>query len=109
VAIYPHLLTQARNSGKTPEQFFKILLGLNFTEELFNGNLRGGGEPESSSPESCIVNHNLMEVLNVMRRDAPLPDDSQLASLIRRDQLLRTTGWVVNMIVPDLPRNPETS
>ncbi|XP_035675601.1 mucin-5AC-like [Branchiostoma floridae] len=62
VAIYPHLLTKARNSGKTPEQFFKILMGLYFTEEeLFRGNLTGGGDRNHQALNPAILGAILAE------------------------------------------------
>ncbi|XP_035679675.1 uncharacterized protein LOC118417992 [Branchiostoma floridae] len=51
VVTYPYILAQAKNKSKTPEQFFKILMGIYFTEEeLLNGNLHGGGTHQALSP-----------------------------------------------------------
>ncbi|XP_035675983.1 serine-rich adhesin for platelets-like isoform X9 [Branchiostoma floridae] len=51
VLTYPYILTQAKNKAKTPEQFFKELMGIYFTEdELFRGNLHGGGNNEALNP-----------------------------------------------------------
>eukprot|EP00058_Branchiostoma_floridae_P002207 XP_002587695.1 hypothetical protein BRAFLDRAFT_94598 [Branchiostoma floridae] len=51
VVTYPYILAQAKNKSKTPEQFFKILMGVYFTEEeLLNGNLHGGGTHQALSP-----------------------------------------------------------
>ncbi|CAH1242399.1 Hypp6659 [Branchiostoma lanceolatum] len=44
-------LSQAKNCGKAAVQFFKFLMGMYFSEEeLYNGNLRGGGKHKAINP-----------------------------------------------------------
>ncbi|XP_066301263.1 uncharacterized protein [Branchiostoma lanceolatum] len=51
VIIYPYLLTIKLHKSKTPAAFFKELMALYFTEEeLFRGNLMGGGNHEALNP-----------------------------------------------------------
>ncbi|KAI8493196.1 hypothetical protein Bbelb_292000 [Branchiostoma belcheri] len=48
VVTYPHILDQEYNKANIPEQFFKQLTGIYFSdEELFRGNYTGGGAHEA--------------------------------------------------------------
>ncbi|CAH1242451.1 Hypp6718 [Branchiostoma lanceolatum] len=49
--IYPYFLTMKKHKSKSPAAFFKELMSLYFSEEeLFRGNLMGGGNHEALNP-----------------------------------------------------------
>ncbi|KAI8497735.1 hypothetical protein Bbelb_243870 [Branchiostoma belcheri] len=71
VVTYPHILAREYNKAKTPEEFFKRLMGIYFSdEELFRGNYAGGGAHEALNP--AILGAILAETSRQFKDDKPV-------------------------------------
>ncbi|KAI8493191.1 hypothetical protein Bbelb_291950 [Branchiostoma belcheri] len=92
VVTYPHILDQDYNKAKNPEQFFKQLIGIYFSDdEMFRGNYTGGGVHEALNPTILGLHSGRVRETHKARKTKPvaLPDANQHdLSTVVRDALL---------------------